>query len=764
MASRGRKAPAKKTSKAPNAARKSSVVESTPNPDTKPSLSQINSTTSNGVHADSEADMASQGHSTPPPGVLTPTALERGAGSVIDAASEMPDSEVPGLPFVGTPPEIEDDEYRLWKQKTKKERAMIAAARHRLFRGDKLNSDEEALLRSRSSMRKWQQMQQDHLGGQSLTDADDGKPNPDQGGPTLAEGLEPEEESMLPDYYHPLAAIPDLDPRLRWENDTEGHVIEQNAEFLRLYPSGKFVAPEGKLSKRMADNMHQIQETRKIVSKIGVVKQMQLQTQIYQNQFTKYEPAPFFEADVKDHVMTDDGPLMAPWVSKAALTRSIGEIFFHAGFEEFQPSAIDAIADMAGHFFQNLCSNFSNYLTEEKISVSAPITTATSTQKTTSSDTLLKPAVTSEEAVLHTLHESGLSITDLDYYAHEEMDRVAQRLQTMYDRMRSHYAELLKPALTDDTAQGSGSFETGEQYTSGDFADDLGEDFFGFKELGLDREFGLVNLSVPLHLLHNRLSTAAQQTTNTGDASEKLFAPPPPFPRVNVENVEQEIGLVKGFFKKRLKENGDRPLPEDLDLPVKQRRGYGRARVPATGKIGDGKALGNSPQKKAPVAAKSVGATASKLNLTNGVNIKEEKKKKTAQTINGVNGDVTVDSNNIGVDEVDHAGMDPPSPSPHVNGDVSSEKAQGSQQQQQKTPSKPPLKQRPSSASLKVDTDANGDTMTNGDFSDMINGMDSPPHSADGSGPDQRRKVKSKGKNKAKDGDGDAAMISPESL
>ena len=610
-------------------------------------------------------------------------------------------------------------------------------------------------------------LQQDSLGGPSLTDIEDGNPNPNQGVPTLAEGLEAEEESMLPDYYDPLAAIPDLNPRLRWENDTEGHVVEHNAEFLRLYPPGMFVAPDSTLAKRMADNMHQIQETRKIVSKIGVVKQMQLQTQIYQNQFTKYEPAPFLEEDVKDHVMTDDGPLMAPWVSKAALTRSIGEIFFHAGFEEFQPSAIDAIADMAGDFFQNLCSNLSNYLTEEKIPVPISTSTVVATQKTSSSSTVLKPAVSSEEAVLHTLHEAGFSVTDLDYYAHEEMDRVAQRLQTMYDRMRSHYADLLKPALTDDTAQGSGSFETGEQYTQGDFADDLGEDFFGFKELGLDKEFGLVNLSVPLHLLHNRLSTAAQQTISTGDLSEKLFTPPPPYPRVNVENVEQEIGLVREFFKKRLKENGDRPLPEDLDLPVKQRKGYGRARVPATGKIGDGKALGISPQKKAPTTGKGANTTASKLNLTNGVNVKEEKKKKSAQTANGVHGSSTVYGDNAGADDADNAeGINAASPSPHINGSISPLKDNQQIAQQQKTPSKMPLKSKPSSASANADNDTNGHVLPDGDFSDMINGMDSPPPSADGSGAERSggKGKTAKGNDKGKDGDDDAAMISPESL
>ena len=58
---------------------------------------------------------------------------------------------------------------------------------------------------------------------------------------------------------------------------------------------------------------------------------------------------------------------------------------------------------------------------------------------------------------------------------------------------------------------GAGAFHDGsEQFVGGDFAEDIDEDFFGFKELGLDKEFGLASLSVPLHLLQNRMHNAYQ--------------------------------------------------------------------------------------------------------------------------------------------------------------------------------------------------------------------------------------------------------------
>lgn len=75
---------------------------------------------------------------------------------------------------------------------------------------------------------------------------------------------------------------------------------------------------------------------------------------MYANQFTKYNPKEFVEKDVDDFVISDDGPVMCANVARAALQRSIGKVFYHAGFEEFQPTAIDAITDIAVDYFQKL--------------------------------------------------------------------------------------------------------------------------------------------------------------------------------------------------------------------------------------------------------------------------------------------------------------------------------------------------------------------------------------------------------------------------
>jgi len=159
--------------------------------------------------------------------------------------------------------------------------------------------------------------------------------------------------------------------------------------------------------------------------------------------------------------------------------------------------------------------------------------------------------------------------------------------------MKAHLADLLRPALTDGGADGSGAFNDGsEQFVGGDFAEELGEDFFGFKALGLDKEMGLEMLSVPLHLLQSRVRNQYQMQTQTvGTTTSDLFeALPVPEP-VTKENIQDQVGLVKNFFLAKLHANNDQPLVEDEDLPVKQRRP--RPRLGPTGKI-------VSPQKRPP--------------------------------------------------------------------------------------------------------------------------------------------------------------------
>lgn len=200
--------------------------------------------------------------------------------------------------------------------------------------------------------------------------------------------------------------------------------------------------------------------------------------------------------------MNDGGPVISPWVCRAALQRSVGKVFYHAGFEEFQPSALDAVTDVAADFFTKIGSTLRSYMETPKVP-------AAPEQET--SAPRWKSAYSAEEMILHTLQSVGTDVETLESYVNDDVERLGTKLGVVHERMRALLTELLRPAFNDTSGDGSNAFNDGsEQFVGGDFAEDIDEDFFGFKELGLDKELGLASLSVPLHLLQNRMYNVHQ--------------------------------------------------------------------------------------------------------------------------------------------------------------------------------------------------------------------------------------------------------------
>ena len=289
ISSRGRKAPGKKAKKGSNA-RKAPAgrLEGTPGVETKPMLNGSTPALRHDfLRADSDTAMegSQNGLNTPPPGTFTPAGVNG-----VTSSSQADPMEIDGFASINgqgqivTPQQDFDDaEYKVWKQVTKKDRALVTSERHRLFKGDKLNPEEPALLRSKAGMRRWTRKQRGTgeegvLGKRKRDSNDEGDGEPS--GATLAEGLDDTEERVLPDYYDTVSAIPDLEKRLQWKEDSEGFVVPASEETLRIVPKGLFVAPESAFTKKMAGNLRQMQETRKVCTKIGIVKQMQLQSQV----------------------------------------------------------------------------------------------------------------------------------------------------------------------------------------------------------------------------------------------------------------------------------------------------------------------------------------------------------------------------------------------------------------------------------------------------------------------------------------------------
>lgn len=287
MSSRGRNTTGAKGAKSRKAP--TDQKESTPGIDQKPVL-QLNGLLAKAHREGSELD-GSNGFGTPIAGSATPGGMNGHSG--IGSNGDAMDIDGPSLNGLALNHALneaqeqvyEDDEYKIYKQLTKKDRAQIAMRRYQLFNGRKLNVEEPALLRTKAKMRNFlrHQQQAEPLGATSPT-ADSsaaGSKDAPKAPETLAEGMEEDDGDILaPDYYETQSLIPDIHPKLQWLEDNDGQVINHHEEYLRTVPSGLFMAPKGALSEKLDANLRQMQETRKVCAKIAVVKQMQIQTQV----------------------------------------------------------------------------------------------------------------------------------------------------------------------------------------------------------------------------------------------------------------------------------------------------------------------------------------------------------------------------------------------------------------------------------------------------------------------------------------------------
>lgn len=102
-----------------------------------------------------------------------------------------------------------------------------------------------------------------------------------------------------------------------------------------------------------------------------------------------------------------------------------------------------------------------------------------------------------------------------------------------------------------------------------------------------------------------------------------------------MESLPSQIGLVQNFFLQKLQANGEEPITEDLELPLKQRPS--RPKLPGSGKIvpPSNSNLTTSPQKR-PLPPSIAQISSSK----GGINFAEPSKKK-AKKNNGTAADAS---------------------------------------------------------------------------------------------------------------------------
>ncbi|ODQ81489.1 hypothetical protein BABINDRAFT_159768 [Babjeviella inositovora NRRL Y-12698] len=456
----------------------------------------------------------------------------------------------------------EDDlELQTWKNITSKARAEYCSQRAELFKDNRIQMDSTALLRYPDQMKCFNE----YLHGHEVV--------------SKSHSLLENEEPYLIE-YDVTAGIPSFKYLGVSESQAvllESRLVDQalDAEDTR----SDFLPPPGGLNEKVNANITEMQEIKKVCFRISLIRQMQSQQFVHHTQLRPPKTEAIEDSDIDRISKLPNHDRFSHPVQYLALKRSCAKIAMQNGFETTEPFAMDTLTQIAEDYMGNLARTLKMHCETPSIA-----------------------ALGNSEVLLMALMESGIEKPDNLYtYVREKIFKQQTQLKELKEKLSLFLKELLRPGIQDLSE--TNFQDNSDQFLTGDFTAELGEDFFGFKELGLTAEYNMSGLSLPLHLLHARIhnSYLSQDGSNVKKKYDDLVDLS--YPEVMASQVSEQIGLLGPFFEgaaarskqfmvKQQKKTGegealvdgqDYKIMEDEDLPQKQRNS--RPRLPPTGKI-----------------------------------------------------------------------------------------------------------------------------------------------------------------------------------
>jgi transcriptional activator SPT7 len=479
--------------------------------------------------------------------------------------------ELDGAP--GTQPDADDasdageaDEtdipFQIWRTRTKKLRAGYAANRHRRFRQDTLRQEDAVCKPTPHTLVA---VQTEQLASASL--ARDVRPSTANSTISLrAESMRDGKEEDLHLAEYELCSLPPLHGKPDYNDNTK---------VVQVLDTSQFDSPVDGLYDRLKSSSLEMKAIRQLCTKLSSLKLMQDPAMAafpasYFRQLMEAESKLSFKAPP----LEQDGHDVQPCgeeLARALLERQCGHLLYQAGFEDFQIDALGCVTEIAGDYLTMLGRLLKEYA-ESQLSKKTP-----------------------EKVLRHALYEAGIpDMLDLESYINDDVKSKSDKVSNFHTRLKSFLNDFIH-----GTVEGAGglrpdgsnmfSEDNGDAFVTGTFGDETGEDFFGFKELGLDKEFGMSSLSVPLRLLQGRFRAAIGDGAGVDDndnAGAGILRFDRKFPALTAEYASQQIALIKPFLLLKLdalEEDDAGKVCEDEDLPLRQRKP--KPRLPPSGKI-----------------------------------------------------------------------------------------------------------------------------------------------------------------------------------
>ncbi|BFZ56336.1 Transcriptional activator spt7 [Savitreella phatthalungensis] len=410
--------------------------------------------------------------------------------------------------------------FQVWRQKTKTSRANYTSERYKLFKGDTLKEDHTALTQTPQSLVDIP----DALALESFSRLKETSPEDDYHSSASKNSQSDLNVKLLIREYEPSCIPPEQG---RGDETAVGPV-----RFTPVEDVTAFEPAENGLNNKMQLASIEMKNIRHICTRLETLRLMQepsmsafpanyFRQRIEAELQLKYAPVQVFQEGFDCQPCGEE-------LARALLRKSTSQLLYHAGFEDFASPALAAMTEMVGDYIRNLGKLM-------KVYSEAP-----------------RGTYTPEEILEHTLLESGApDIASLEAYAKDEVVTKYDKVVGLHGRFRQYLNDFINGTVDGQGLDPNQMFDENNQdaFVSGAFGDEIGDDFFGFKELGLDKEFGLSSLSVPLRLLQGRfrpqsgVGTTGDPTTPVGNHFERRFPP------ITREYASKQIGLFRPFLE-----------------------------------------------------------------------------------------------------------------------------------------------------------------------------------------------------------------------
>ncbi|CEP13306.1 hypothetical protein [Parasitella parasitica] len=241
------------------------------------------------------------------------------------------------------------------------------------------------------------------------------------------------------------------------------------------------------------------------------------------------------------------------------IQKVLSKLLAHAGFEGAKIAALNVLTDVMTEYLTNIGKTLKCYWDDYGHEMGG------------------------DEILSHSLYENGvLDMSELEGYVHDDIERNIHRLDDVKRRLQTSYQDMLSGSTDRPVQDDDELLNEDETFITGIFGEDIGEDYFGFKNIGLDREYNLDALNIPSRLWFGRKDKSPTMKDANKEPQYK-YPPPPSFLPLTSE--KDVIGLLQPYFAKKLSDPAGHPLIEDEYM----RRSKNRPRYPPTNKTAAGR-------------------------------------------------------------------------------------------------------------------------------------------------------------------------------